>query len=126
MNGKELKEPYVIHRFPDDPFRDNLPNGLENRALEGMPGLLQARTEMIRDHVVNGELVVPAEKYFGLGDNRNNSLDSRYWGFVEASDVIGEPFLIYDSEAGGNTDVQVGSGKLLRTHTRWNRIFKLL
>ena len=127
LNGEALKEPYVIRTFPDDPFRDNLPSGLSNdRALEGMPGMLQARTEMLQDHVVNGEVVVPAGKYFVLGDNRDNSLDSRYWGFVDASDVIGEPFLIYDSEAGNETDLQAGSAKHGRTHTRWDRVFKVL
>ncbi|HEX3682403.1 MAG TPA: signal peptidase I [Bryobacteraceae bacterium] len=127
LNGKKLREPYTIRRFPDDTFRDNLPTGLSNdRVLEGIPGLLEARTEMLRNHVASGGVVVPAGKYFVLGDNRDNSLDSRYWGFVDGSDVIGEPFLIYDSQAGNQADLQAGDGKHGGTHTRWERIFKVL
>jgi signal peptidase I len=119
LNGRELKEPYVIRTMPAEALRDNLPG-----VPDAMPGELPARTEMLKDHLVNGELVVPPGKYFVLGDNRDNSFDSRYWGFVDASNLIGEPFLIYDSEMGSDTDLQVGTGKRGGTHVRWERIFK--
>ena len=47
------------------------------------------------NHVVNGEVVVPPGFYFAMGDNRDSSLDSRYWGFVPRDNIIGKPLIIY-------------------------------
>ena len=47
------------------------------------------------NHVVNGEVVVPPGYYFAMGDNRDSSLDSRYWGFVPRENIIGKPLIIY-------------------------------
>jgi signal peptidase I len=123
-NGAALTEPYAIRRFPADVNRDSLPSDLGDRALESVPGLRAAKVEMMQHHVVNGEVIVPPRKYFVLGDNRDNSLDSRYWGFVDESEVIGEPFLIYDSEAG--SVLELGSSRDKGTHTRWDRVIKRL
>jgi signal peptidase I len=49
--------------------------------------------------VNRGELTIPPGEYFVLGDNRNDSEDSRYWGFVPASAIVGRPLLIYFSLA---------------------------
>jgi signal peptidase I len=43
----------------------------------------------------SGEVIVPKDHYFGMGDNRDNSSDSRYWGFIPRDNIIGKPFLIY-------------------------------
>jgi signal peptidase I len=125
LNGVALREPYVVRRFPADVNRDNLPPPDSGEV--GMdPRLDAARTEMLQKHIVNGEVVVPVGNYFVLGDNRDDSLDSRYWGFVKKSELIGEPFLIYDSEATSDEDLQTGNVRSGRTRTRWSRVFKIL
>jgi signal peptidase I len=106
-NGIALNEPYARHGTSYmDSYRDNFPS--EPNTKLPAPAL-----DMLAHDVVNGELVVPEHSYFVLGDSRDDSLDSRYWGFVSASDVVGKPLFIYDSK-----DQQPGS------QTRWSRIFK--
>ena len=118
-NGAALKEPYAVHKSNyADSYRDNFPSELDNPFASG------AR-EMLEKHVVNGEVVVPAGKYFVLGDNRDKSLDSRYWGFVDSGDLIGKPLLIYDS-GDQPTDALVNGTPGGPRRVRWNRILKML
>jgi signal peptidase I len=122
VNGAALREPYVIRTFPPDSVRDNLPGDASDFRFSAGVNEMAARTEMLKNHVLNGDVVVPPHKYFVLGDNRDNSLDSRYWGFVDSSDIIGKPIMIYDSEA----PVERSAPSPSQTYTRWNRIFKPL
>jgi signal peptidase I len=85
--------------------------------------------------VEDGELIVPAGNYFVLGDNRDQSLDSRFWGFVPRENIIGRPLLIYYSIGGPDhaAVASVGDGKLsylvyrlthLLSDTRWERTLR--
>jgi signal peptidase I len=68
-----------------------------------------------------GPLVVPAGKYFVLGDNRDDSSDSRYWGFVDASAVKGRTLLVYFSY---DRETRVALPWL--TDIRWSRLGSLI
>jgi len=127
LNGKPLKEPYAQHIFPNlEPYRDNFPS--EPRG----PVYDRAR-EMLEHHVEDGELVVPPDSYFAMGDNRDNSLDSRYWGFVPRENIIGKPLLIfwsYDAPTselvGYSADHFIDLAKNFFFKTRWDRTLKLV
>ena len=96
VNGVAQPEPYVEHSIGDyNPFRDDFPSAAAGYADPLTP---QWRSEIGR-HIEHGELVVPPDCYFGMGDNRDNSLDSRYWGFIPRQNVIGTPWFIYWSFA---------------------------
>jgi len=119
-NGVALKEPYAVHKagYPDS-YRDNFP-GAEPPSVLMATGL-----QMLQHNVVDGEVVVPDNTYFVLGDNRDNSLDSRYWGFVSFQELIGKPVLIYDSLE-QSTDTTTGRASPIPIHRRWNRLFHSL
>jgi signal peptidase I len=92
-NGQPLDEPYAVYEEAyRDNFRDQFPAGLYTD-----PGVDTHWWLEMRANLDHGDLVVPPDNYFVLGDNRNHSRDSRYWGFVPRSTVIGRPFVIYFS-----------------------------
>lgn len=93
-NGVALKEPYIYHKSGIiDSYRDNFP--AEPPPYTYDPARDPLLRDMLEHHVENGEIVVPPNDYFAMGDNRDNSLDSRYWGFVPRDNIIGKPLLIY-------------------------------
>ncbi len=130
-NGVPLKEPYIVHKSGMvDSYRDNFPS--EPPPYTYDPARDPLVRDMLEHHVVNGEVVVPPDSYFAMGDNRDNSLDSRYWGFVPRDNIIGKPLLIYwsyDATTEQLTDASVGATishfEDLALHffprTRWKR-----
>jgi signal peptidase I len=128
LNGHKPVEPYVVHKieYPND-YRDNFP-------LAPPDGLVLERgMEMLQANVKNGELVVPEGYYFAMGDNRDNSLDSRYWGLVPRENIVGKPAVIfwsYDATTAALTDPNFISldhlldlGLNFFSKTRWRRTF---
>jgi signal peptidase I len=134
-NGKRLNEPYTFHKYAYDPTQDNSPNPCCRLVKE--EAARQSQQAMLEQNVVDGEVVVLADHYFAMGDNRDNSSDSRYWGFVPRDNIIGKPFLIYWSYRASTEDLTGESAGSLMSHvvdlgehffarTRWERTFKLV
>jgi signal peptidase I len=127
LNGKRLEEPYAQHIFPsNEPYRDNFP-------ADPFGPVDQRGLTMLKENVVNDELVVPPGHYFAMGDNRDNSLDSRYWGFVPRENIIGKPFAIFWSYDAATEDLVdftvrhfVDLAQNFFTKTRWERTLKLV
>ena len=129
-NGMPLHEDYVIHTFPYFNFyRDNFPTQLYVTA-----DVNRNWRRNMPHYMEGGELVVPPDSYFVMGDNRDRSLDSRYWGFVPRGNVLGRPLVIYMSVTHGR-DQGTRNGKLVHSGqmlahflqlARWDRIFHLV
>jgi signal peptidase I len=134
-NGKRLTEPYAAKPQPGDYFsyRDDFP------AVPPQPGdEVTAEWALNMPNYVQGDnLVVPKGMYFAMGDNRPESLDSRYWGFVPRRNIVGRPLFVYWSfEMPANEENKTSLHDHIRyflyeaahffTKTRWNRTFHLV
>jgi signal peptidase I len=112
-NGVPLKERYVEHTEPDmDPIFDDF-----RWQRKYLVGSASSAPQYIPSRNNWGPLLVPEGMYFVLGDNRDNSLDSRYWGFVADSLVKGRPFVVYYSYSPDSVDTFAWL-----THIRWTRL----
>jgi signal peptidase I len=136
-NGEKLNEPYVIHSqdaaaYPN-PYRDNFPAVPPSESYNVYP-CWEPELPM---HIQGDDLVVPPGHYFAMGDNRDVSLDSRYWGFIPQENIIGRPMFIYWSfETPGDqyrkTDMGDRIGFLAHVvlhffdETRWRRTLRVV
>ncbi len=132
-NGQKLKEPYVIHNGTYNAYRDNFPDVPASDTSSITPEWHLTMRQYIQD----GDLVVPPDRYFAMGDNRDVSYDSRYWGFIPRANIIGRPLFIYWSfETPANEYLRTSLSDRLQfmAHvvfhffdmTRWHRMFHLV
>ncbi|MCU1259328.1 MAG: signal peptidase Serine peptidase, partial [Bryobacterales bacterium] len=127
-NGQQLTEPYVQHVFPNyNAYRDDFPSSPPVSLLP------QSGRDMLAHNMQAGEIVVPPGRYFAMGDNRDNSDDSRYWGFVPRENIIGKPVIVfwsYDAPTEDLTGYTIHHAVDLAGHfftrTRWQRTLKLV
>jgi len=135
-NGEPLKEAYLHpHDRPTSPYRDEFPSvqagPLDDVAAEWP---IQMASHLDKK---SGDLVVPPESYFGMGDHRDVSLDSRYWGFIPRENIAGRPLFIYwsfdtppDQYERRSAAERVEFLAHMIIHffdkTRWNRMFHMV
>ncbi|HVO56526.1 MAG TPA: signal peptidase I [Dongiaceae bacterium] len=134
VNGKLLNEPYVVH----DPAADYDPLIYSFPPVGhsfSSPSVEPRWAEEMHTYVKGDELEVPPGRYFAMGDNRDHSLDSRYWGFVDREAIMGRPFLIYwsvnatSADYGQSTFAERLRGVFdtiehLPGRTRWSRMLR--
>lgn len=136
-NGVKLDEPYVIHQPSDgdmgNSYRDNFPSVPPS----DMNNVAPEWQLTMRQYIQGDDIVVPPDSYFAMGDNRDVSYDSRYWGFVPRANVIGRPMFIYwsfetppDQYLQKEPSQRIGFLFHVIIHffdqTRWRRTFKLV
>jgi signal peptidase I len=132
LNGVPQDEPQTAKptRANYDPYVDDFPSVDPSSEPEVTPEW----SVLLAKHVQGEDLVVPPNHYFVMGDNRTNSRDSRFWGFVPRENILGRPLFVYWSIAipeSGMEEVplkeQAGSTLHEFIHffdeTRWSRTF---
>lgn len=130
-NGVALNEPFVVHKSPHmEDFRDDFPE------LPATPAYPEWAAQL--PSVIQGrDVVVPPDHFFAMGDNRDFSSDSRYWGFVPRENIVGKPLVIYwsfetSSDDYRRTSISDDFEKLTDVifhfpqKTRWGRMFRLI
>ena len=117
-DGRLQKEPYALY-IPSyaNAFRDEFPTSTYTD-----PNVRSRWWTQMQREVHDGQLEIPAGKYFVLGDNRNDSLDSRYWGLVPRQNIVGEPFVVYFSVVTASRSEITGltGDRLAHDHSWWN------
>jgi signal peptidase I len=134
-NGEKLVEPFVRHKREEhNPYTDNFPAVPPSEAY----GVRNEKwAQELPSHIEGADIVVPPDSYYAMGDNRDVSYDSRFWGFVPRENLIGRPMFIYWSfETPDNQYEMRGMGDRLGflahiiihffDETRWSRTFRIV
>ena len=135
VNGVAQSEPHSVPTTPEN-YRDYL-DDFPSVPMTVDLGATERWAVDMPNHVENGDLVVPPGKYFMMGDNRHDSLDSRFWGFVPRENIVGRPLFNYwsfrtpehqfDETGVGNSIAWMGHVALhFFTDTRWKRTLHLV
>ena len=132
-NGEKLDEPYVLHDADNriDFYRNNFPTVKPS----DFDDLFKVWETELPLHIQGEDIVVPPNAYFGMGDHRGVSYDSRYWGFIPQQNVIGRPMFIYwsfETPDGEYLKTSLGDRAAILTHaiihffdeTRWSRTLR--
>jgi signal peptidase I len=125
-NGEKLVEPFVRHKRQSNPYTADFPSVAPSE----MYGVRNEKwAQEMPSHIVGDDIVVPPDSYFAMGDNRDVSYDSRFWGFLPRKNLIGRPMYIYWSF---NTPPDSTHGLASLPYTiihffdeaRWSRTFR--
>lgn len=140
LNGVAQSEPYAIQPSNDGkmndaytPYRDDFPAVTPSDEDQ----LTELWREELPTHIQGEDLVVPPGKVFAMGDNRVESLDGRFWGFVPQENILGRPLFVYWSfktPEGQEDKTSMGDRIAFMFHvvihifdgTRWSRTFHVV
>ncbi len=118
-NGKELEEPYAQQLVPDNTLVGDPVTRQSMRVMQ-LPHYIGTDSSYLPDVHDWGPLLVPKDSLWMMGDNRDMSKDSRFWGFVPRGNVRGTPIIIYYS-----WDASSYRPLPFFTATRWGRMFHI-
>lgn len=131
LNGVAQREPQAAKPDPNRPY-DSYVNDFPSAPAGGEPDVSAVWSLLLPSAMEGDDIVVLPGKYFAMGDNRTNSIDSRFWGFVPRENIIGRPLLVYwsidvpegsDSNPALATQAKSTAHELLHffSNTRWSR-----